>query len=64
MVKPSTPKVESVCKVVREELEKQEESEKSEHKTSNILPILATLVRDGGKLEEALLRIKSARGEC
>ena len=43
---------------MREELEKQD---KSELKMVSLLPILGTLVREGG-MEEALARIRDIRG--
>ena len=45
---------------MREELEKQD---KSEMKVVTLLPILGTLVREGGNgMEEALARIRTIRG--
>jgi len=45
---------------VREELEKQD---KSELKVVTLLPVLGTLVREGGNgMEEALARIRTVRG--
>merc|ERR1719458_2017717 len=53
-------KVSMVCKQVREELEKQD---KSELKVVTLLPVLGTLVREGGNgMEEALARIRTVRG--
>merc|ERR1719334_787209 len=48
-------KVSLVCRQVREELERQDNSE---HKVDSLLPVLGTLVRDGARLEEALARVK------
>ena len=45
---------------VREELEKQDQSEL---KVASLLPVLGTLVREGGNgMEEALARIRTVRG--
>ena len=45
---------------MREELEKQD---KSEMKVVTLLPVLGTLVREGGNgMEEALARIRTVRG--
>ena len=45
---------------MREELEKQD---KSELKIVSLLPVLGTLVREGGNgMEEALARIRTVRG--
>ena len=45
---------------MREELEKQD---KSELKVVTLLPVLGTLVREGGNgMEEALARIRTVRG--
>ena len=45
---------------MREELEKQD---KSELKIASLLPVLGTLVREGGNgMEEALARIRDIRG--
>jgi len=55
-VSPLSGKVSKVCARVREELTMQDSTE---HKVDNLLPILGTLVRDGGKLEEALVKIKN-----
>jgi hypothetical protein len=45
---------------VRDELEKQD---KSELKIVSLLPVLGTLVREGGNgMEEALARIRTVRG--
>merc|ERR1719398_67893 len=53
-------KVSIVCKQVREELEKQDQSEL---KVASLLPVLGTLVREGGNgMEEALARIRTVRG--
>merc|ERR1712106_572639 len=54
-VLPQTGKVSKVCASVRTELIRQDPTE---HNVKNLLPILGTLVRDGGKLEEALTKIK------
>ena len=46
---------------MREELEKQD---KSELKIVSLLPVLGTLVREGGNgMEEALARIRTVRGK-
>ena len=45
---------------VREELEKQDQSQL---KVTSLLPVLGTLVREGGNgMEEALARIRTVRG--
>ena len=45
---------------VREELEKQDQSQL---KVASLLPVLGTLVREGGNgMEEALARIRTVRG--
>jgi elongator complex protein 1 len=53
-------KVAAVCRQVREELERQDESPGG---VASLLPVLGTLVRDGARLEEALARIRTVRGE-
>merc|ERR1719481_1021745 len=51
-------KVATVCRQIREELERQDTSP---HRVSSLLPVLGTLVRDGARLEEALTKIKVIR---
>jgi len=50
-----TGKVARVCSTIRKELMQQDTTE---HHAKNLLPILGTLVRDGGQLEAALNKIK------
>jgi len=54
-VSPQSGKVSRVCSSIRKELIKQDSTD---HHVNNLLPILGTLVRDGGQLEEALKMIK------
>ena len=55
-VSPLSGKLSKVCVCVREELIMQDSTE---HKVDNLLPILGTLVGDGGKPEVALVKIKN-----
>ena len=52
-------KVSTVCDRVRSVLL----DEDKENDNKRLLPILATLVRDGGQLEAALLKIKAVKGK-
>ena len=52
-------KVSTVCDRVRSVLLAQEK----ENDNNRLLPILATLVRDGGQLEVALKKIKTVKGK-
>ena len=52
-------KVSTVCDRVRSVLLDQDK----ENDNSRLLPILATLVRDGGQLEVALKKIKAVKGK-
>ena len=49
----------TVCERVRSVLEEQDK----ENDNNRLLPILATLVRDGGQLEAALKKIKAVKGK-
>ena len=51
-------KVKTVCDRVRSVLQEQDDSGDNKR----LLPILATLVRDGGQLEAALKKIKIVKG--
>ena len=54
-----TNKVSTVCERVRSVLEDQDK----ENDNNRLLPVLATLVRDGGQLEAALKKIKAVKGK-
>ena len=49
----------TVCERVRSVLEEQDK----EKDNNRLLPVLATLVRDGGQLEAALKKIKAVKGK-